>query len=136
MNRTTRNYLRAVKRKIPLRDMRSRVMETLKPACEAFEAEHPDADRTAYYERFGTPQMIAKDALENASPSVVYRAATSKRPIIAALFAATALIGIGIAITFAWVRYESAHSSIPVYKTEPVEKWFDSKGNIIYQSEP
>lgn len=136
MKRTARSYLHTVRRQIPLRDMRARMMKTLKPACEAFEAEHPDADRTAYYERFGTPQMIAKDALANASPSSVYRAATTKQAITVALFSAIALIGIGLGITYAWVKHELAHPSVSEYRTEPVETWYDTEGNIIYRSEP
>ncbi len=132
MNRTTRNYLRAVKRKMPLRDMRSRVLETLKPACEAFEAEHPDADRTAYYERFGTPQMIAKEALENTETDVLYRGLTRARRIWIIALAAAALIAIGFWICYALYIREVKVSKGGYFEDELFIVDYDEDGNIIY----
>lgn len=59
--------------------MRVHVMETLLTACKGFAAEHPDADRTEYYERFKTPAQIAKNAPDNAEPGVLYRSLTRTR---------------------------------------------------------
>ena len=103
MNRTTRSYLRAVKRGIPLCDMRKRVIRTLKPACEIFETEQPNADRSALYERFGTPEQIARNALENTEPDILYRSLTRTRRtwIVSLVVAALIVIGFWLAFTIA-----------------------------------
>ena len=94
--------MRAVRRAIPLRDMRMRVTETLVAACEAFEKEQPDADRTAYYERFGTPQQVAKIALENTETDVLYREITRSKRIWKIALIVGILIALGFGITYAW----------------------------------
>lgn len=132
MNRTARNYLRAVKRKIPLRDMRSHVLETLKPACEAFEAEHPDADRTEYYERFGTPQMIAKDALENTETDVLYRGLTRSRRIWIIALVAAALMVIGFGICLAIASVDAHRSANGYFEEELFIVDYDEDGNLTY----
>lgn len=118
MNRTARNYLNAVKRKIPMRDMRSRVMETVRPICEAYANEHPEADRTAYYERFGTPERIAKDALENTDADIIYRGLTRARRIWIVALIAAVLIVIGFGITYAYFCREIYASAGSYYGEE------------------
>jgi hypothetical protein len=100
MSRSANKYLRAVRRAIPFRDMRALVMETLRPACEAFAAECPEADRTAYYERFGTPRQIACDALESTAPDAVFRTVRRSRRIWIIALTAAMLIVIGF-----WASY-------------------------------
>ena len=102
MNRTTRRYLRAIKRAIPLRDMRKRVVATMTATCEAFEQEQPTADRTAYYRRFGTPQQVAKMALENTGTDELYRGLTRARRIwrIALIVGILAVLGYGITYSY------------------------------------
>lgn len=127
INRTARNYLRAVRRRIPLRDMRARVMKTLVPACELFAAEQPDADRTEYYERFGTPKQIAKDALENAEPDVLYRGLTRTRKIWIIVLIDAALVVGGF-----WVAYALCLHDVRDTKSGSSE---DAPVCILYEGE-
>lgn len=114
MNRATRSYLRAVKRAIPLRDMRNRVMETLTKACEDFEKEVPDADRTDYYSRFGHPKDVARTALENVDTDVVQRELTKSRRIWRIAILSAAIVLLCIVVLFI-AMFIDAHESANGY---------------------
>ena len=100
--------------------MRARVMETLRPASEAFAAECPEADRTAYYERFGTPRQIACDALESTAPDAVFRTVRRSRRIWLIALIAAALIVIGFGVTYAVALHEVHNSAKGYYIESPV----------------
>lgn len=133
MNRTANKYLRAVRRAIPFRDMRARVMETLRPACEAFSSECPDADRTAYYERFGMPRQIACNALESTAPDAVFRTVRRSRRIWMIALITAALIVIGFGVSFTYLSCWGRRMMNGYFGNEELLIVdYDDNGNLIY----
>ena len=112
MKITARQYINAVRRKIPIRDMRERITQSLRLSCESFETEHPDADRKMYCAHFGTPEQIGINALQSCDPNDICLAIKRNRKVRTAslsVIAAIVLLIWGMCMYLCYEVYRDAH---------------------------
>lgn len=112
MNSITRKYLNAVRRKLPMRDMRERITQSLRLSCESFETEHPNADRKMYCAHFGTPEQIGINALQSCDPNDICLAIKRNRKakiVSLSVIATIVLLMVGICMYFCHEVYQGTH---------------------------
>ncbi len=115
MNSITRKYLNAVRRKLPMRDMRERITQSLRLSCESFETEHPNADRKMYCAHFGTPEQIGINALQSCDPNDICLAIKRNRKakiVSLSVIATIVLLMAGICMYFCHEVYQATHGFV------------------------
>ena len=137
MNKPARAYLRAVRRALrcPGRQGK-RLLRQLSEDIEEYCEEHPDATEEELCRRFGTPEDVAADFVEDLGGSIAVNIQRRRNRIVTAVIVVLVLVAGAVAARQIWIQQLFLNSywveSITYISDEPLEATGETYGHITF----
>ena len=105
MNKPARAYLRAVRRALRCpRRQGKQLLRQLSEDIEEYCEEHPDATEEELCRRFGTPEDVAADFVEDLGGSIAVNIQRRRNRIVTAVIVALVLVAGAVTVRQIWIQ--------------------------------
>ena len=141
MNKPARAYLRAVRRALrcPGRQGK-RLLRQLSEDIEEYCEEHPDATEEELCRRFGTPEDVAADFVEDLGGSIAVNIQRRRNRIVTAVIVVLVLVAGAVTVRQIWIQQLllDMHwvESITYIADEPLEEPDEIYWSVTFTSPP
>ena len=141
MNKVAERYLRAVRKALhcPGRQGK-RLLRQLSEDIEEYCEEHPDATEEELCRRFGTPENVAVDFVEDLGGSIAVNIQRRRNRIVTAVIVVLVLVAGAVTVRQIWIQQLFLNSywveSITYEADEPLEEPDEIYWSVTFTSPP
>lgn len=141
MNKVAERYLRAVRKALhcPGRQGK-RLLRQLSEDIEEYCEEHPDATEEALCRRFGTPEDVAADFVEDLGGSIAVNIQRRRNRIVTAVIVVLVLVAGAVTVRQIWIQQLLLDfhwvESITYEADEPLEEPDEIYWSVTFTSPP
>lgn len=141
MNKPARAYLRAVRRALRCPGRQgNQLLRQLSEDIEEYCEEHPDATEEALCRRFGTPEDVAADFVEDLGGSIAVNIQRRRNRIVTAVIVVLVLVAGAVTVRQIWIQQLLLDfhwvESITYEADEPLEEPDEIYWSVTFTSPP
>lgn len=141
MNKPARAYLRAVRRALRCPGRQGKqLLRQLSEDIEEYCEEHPDATEEALCRRFGTPEDVAADFVEDLGGSIAVNIQRRRNRIVTAVIVVLVLVAGAVTARQIWIQQLFSDSywveSITYEADKPLEEPGEIYWSVTFTSPP
>lgn len=141
MNKPARAYLRAVRRALRCPGRQGKqLLRQLSEDIEEYCEEHPDATEEELCRRFGTPEDVAADFVEDLGGSIAVNIQRRRNRIVTAVIVVLVLVAGAVTVRQIWIQQLFLNSywveSITYEADEPLEEPDEIYWSVTFTSPP
>lgn len=141
MNKPARAYLRAVRRALRCPGRQGKqLLRQLSEDIEEYCEEHPDATEEELCRRFGTPEDVAADFVEDLGGSIAVNIQRRRNRIVTAVIVVLVLVAGAVTVRQIWIQQLFLNSywveSITYISDEPLEEPDEIYWSVTFTSPP
>lgn len=141
MNKPARAYLRAVRRALRCPGRQGKqLLRQLSEDIEEYCEEHPDATEEALCRRFGTPEDVAADFVEDLGGSIAVNIQRRRNRIVTAVIVVLVLVAGAVTVRQIWIQQLLLDfhwvESITYEADEPLEEPDEIYWSVTFTSPP